>query len=43
MIVFTPLERITQNPIDISTLSQGLYHLAFFYENQAISTAFLKD
>ena len=43
MISYTPLEQITANPIDISTFSQGLYHLAFFYGNTAISAPFFKD
>ena len=43
MIRYTPLERITQNPIDISTFSQGVYHLGFFYDNKVISSPFLRD
>lgn len=43
MLDYTPLERITEDPIDISILSQGLYHLAFFYDNRVISSAFFKD
>lgn len=43
MLVFTPLEAITEAPIDISPLSQGLYYLAFFYDNQVISTAFFRN
>ena len=43
MVMYTPLERITQSPIDISFLTQGLYHLAFFYDNSAISSAFFRD
>jgi len=43
MVVYTPLERISDAPIDISTFSQGLYYLAFFYENKAISAPFFSD
>ncbi|MEO0572800.1 MAG: hypothetical protein AAF039_13925 [Bacteroidota bacterium] len=40
---YTPLERIAQDPIDISILNQGLYYLAFFYNNSVISAPFFRD
>lgn len=40
---YTPLERITDDPIDISTFSQGLYYLAFFYGNSVISSPFFRN
>jgi hypothetical protein len=43
MVKYTPLERITQDPIDISGFSQGLYFLTFFYDNKAISSPFFRD
>lgn len=43
MVLYTPLERITQSPIDISIFNQGLYHLAFFYDNMVISSPFFRD
>lgn len=43
MVLYTPLERITQNPVDISILSQGLYHLAFFYGNKVITAPFFRE
>lgn len=43
MIAYTPLERITEDPIDISNFSQGLYHLAFFYDKKVISAPFFRD
>jgi len=43
MIQYTPLERITEGPLDISSFSQGLYYLTFFYENKAISSPFFRD
>lgn len=43
MVSYVPLERISEAHIDISTLSQGLYHLAFFYDNRAISSPFYRD
>jgi len=43
MISYIPLERITEQAIDISTFSQGVYHLAFFYGNTAISASFFRD
>ncbi len=43
MVMYTPLEQITQNPIDISIFNQGLYYLAFFYDNEVISSPFFRD
>ena len=43
MIFYRPLERITKEAIDISTFNQGLYHLAFFYDNKVLSAPFFRD
>lgn len=43
MIVYTPLENISDDPIDISNLNHGIYHLAFFYGNEVLSSSFLRD
>ncbi|MGD1944678.1 MAG: T9SS C-terminal target domain-containing protein [Croceivirga sp.] len=43
LIQYTPLERITENPIDISALHQGLYYLAFFFGDSVISSPFFRD
>ncbi len=43
LISYEPLERITTDPIDISTLGQSLYYLTFFLVDGAISAPFYKD
>ena len=43
MIEYTPLERMSGESIDISNLSQGLYYLAFFYDDEVISSPFFRD
>lgn len=43
MVSYTPLERISEAPIDISALSQGLYYLSFLLEKEALSAPFFRD
>ncbi|BFP42871.1 hypothetical protein FGF1_37160 [Flavobacteriaceae bacterium GF1] len=43
LVEFTPLERISDSPIDISQLAVGLYYLSFFYQDTSISAPFFRN
>jgi hypothetical protein len=40
LILFTPLEDISGNSVDLSVLPPSMYHLAFFYGDEIISKPF---
>lgn len=43
MVTYVPLERISTDPIDISSFNQSLYYLTFFLIDDAISVPFFRD
>ncbi|MDT0539503.1 hypothetical protein [Croceitalea sp. P059] len=43
MVTYIPLERISTDPIDISSFNQSLYYLTFFLIDDAISVPFFRD
>ncbi len=43
MLRYTPLEFISERPVDISMLQQGLYYFSFFYGNKVLSRPFFRD
>ncbi|NNC33797.1 MAG: T9SS C-terminal target domain-containing protein [Croceitalea sp.] len=43
MVSSTPLENMTDEPIDLSTLSPSLYYLSFFLVDGVISAPFLRN
>ncbi|MDT0621295.1 hypothetical protein [Croceitalea vernalis] len=43
MVTYIPLERISTDPIDISSFNQSIYYLTFFLIDDAISVPFFRD
>lgn len=43
LVSYVPLERITEAPVDLSSLDQAMYYLTFFLVDDIISAPFVKD